>query len=33
VLALEADKTILLDEDRTVALADRLGISIVAMSN
>ena len=33
VLALEADKTILLDEDRTVALADRLGISIVALSN
>jgi UDP-2,3-diacylglucosamine hydrolase len=33
VLALEADKTILLDEDRTIALADRLGISIVALSN
>jgi UDP-2,3-diacylglucosamine hydrolase len=33
VLALEADKTILLDEGRTVALADRLGISIVALSN
>ena len=33
VLALEADKTILLDHEQTVALADRLGISIVAVSN
>ena len=32
VLALEADKTILLDHEQTVALADRLGLSIVAMS-
>ena len=33
VLALEADKTILLDFEQTVALADRLGITIVALSN
>ncbi len=33
VLALEAGKTILLDHEQTVALADRLGISIVALSN
>ncbi len=30
VLAIEADKTIILDQDQTVALADRYGISIVA---
>ena len=30
VLAIEADKTILLDEPATLALADRLGITIVA---
>jgi DUF1009 family protein len=31
VLAIEADRTILLDQPQTVALADRLGISIVAL--
>jgi DUF1009 family protein len=30
VLAIEADKTILIDEEQTIALADRYGISIVA---
>ena len=30
VLAIEADKTILIDEDQTVALANRYGITIVA---
>lgn len=30
VLAIEADKTILLDADQTIALADRLGLTIVA---
>lgn len=30
VLAIEADRTIILDQDQTVALADRYGISIVA---
>jgi DUF1009 family protein len=33
VLAIEASQTILLDPDQTIALADRLGISIVAFSN
>jgi DUF1009 family protein len=31
VLAIEADKTIVLDQEQTVALADRYGISIVAV--
>jgi UDP-2,3-diacylglucosamine hydrolase len=31
VLAIEADKTILLDQDATISLADRYGISIVAL--
>jgi UDP-2,3-diacylglucosamine hydrolase len=31
VLAVEADKTILLDQERTVALADRYGITITAV--
>jgi DUF1009 family protein len=31
VLAIEADKTILLDRGETIALADRYGISIVAL--
>jgi DUF1009 family protein len=31
VLAIEADRTILLDVDETVALANRYGISIVAL--
>jgi DUF1009 family protein len=31
VLAIEADKTILLDQDQVVALADRYGLSIVAL--
>jgi DUF1009 family protein len=31
VLAIEAGKTIVLDQDQTVALADRLGICIVAL--
>jgi UDP-2,3-diacylglucosamine hydrolase len=30
VLAIEADKTIIIDEEQTVALADRYGITIVA---
>jgi DUF1009 family protein len=30
VLAIEADKTIIIDQEQTVALADRYGISIVA---
>ena len=30
VLAIEADKTIVIDQDQTVALADRYGITIVA---
>ena len=30
VLAIEADKTIILDQDQTVALAERYGISIIA---
>lgn len=30
VLAIEADKTIVIDQEQTVALADRLGITIVA---
>jgi DUF1009 family protein len=33
VLAIEAGKTIILDEGETVALADRYGISIVALSS
>lgn len=32
VLAIEAGKTILLDQDKVIALADRYGLSIVAMS-
>ena len=32
VLAVEADKTIFLDREQTLALADRHGITIVAMS-
>jgi DUF1009 family protein len=32
VLAIEANKTILVDEQETVALADRFGISIVALA-
>lgn len=32
VLAIEADRTIILDQDKTVGLADRLGISILALS-
>jgi DUF1009 family protein len=31
VLAVEANKTILLDQDRTIALANRLGITIAAL--
>ncbi len=31
VLAIEAGKTILLDQDEVIALADRYGLSIVAM--
>ncbi len=31
VLAIEADKTILLDQDRVIALADRYGLTIVAL--
>jgi DUF1009 family protein len=31
VLAIEADRTILLDQDQVIALADRYGLSIVAM--
>jgi DUF1009 family protein len=31
VLAIEADKTIVLDQEETVALADRYGLSIVAL--
>jgi hypothetical protein len=31
VLAVEADKTILLDQAETVALADRYGIAVVAL--
>jgi DUF1009 family protein len=30
VLAIEADKTILIDQEQTIALADRYGITIVA---
>ena len=30
VLAIEAGKTIVIDQDQTVALADRYGITIVA---
>ncbi len=33
VLAIEADKTIVVDQGETVALADRLGIAIVALEN
>jgi DUF1009 family protein len=33
VLAIEADKTIVLDQEKTIALADRLGITIVAMQD
>ncbi|HZU35302.1 MAG TPA: UDP-2,3-diacylglucosamine diphosphatase LpxI [Gemmataceae bacterium] len=33
VLAIEAGKTIILDEPQTVALADRLGLTIVAVSS
>ncbi|MFG0290037.1 MAG: UDP-2,3-diacylglucosamine diphosphatase LpxI domain-containing protein, partial [Rhodopirellula sp. JB044] len=29
-IAIEADRTILLDHEETVALADRLGVSIIA---
>jgi len=32
VLAIEADKTILLDQDETIALADKLGLSIVCLA-
>lgn len=32
VLAIEADKTIIIDQEQTIALADRHGISIVALS-
>jgi DUF1009 family protein len=32
VLAIESDKTIILDHDETVALADKLGITIVALN-
>jgi DUF1009 family protein len=32
VLAIEADKTILLDREQTIALADRYGLTIVALS-
>jgi DUF1009 family protein len=32
VLAIEADKTILLDESETIRLADMHGIAIVAVS-
>jgi DUF1009 family protein len=32
VLAIEAEQTIVLDQEQTIALADRLGISIVACS-
>jgi DUF1009 family protein len=32
VLAIEAGKTILLDQAETIALADRLGITIVALA-
>jgi DUF1009 family protein len=31
VLAIEADKTILLDQAETIALADRYGLTIVAL--
>jgi DUF1009 family protein len=31
ILAIEAEKTILLDQDQVVALADRYGLSIVAL--
>ena len=31
VLAVEADKTIVIDQEETVRLADRLGITIVAL--
>jgi DUF1009 family protein len=31
VLAVEAGKTILIDEDETIQLADRLGITVVAL--
>jgi DUF1009 family protein len=33
VLAIEAGKTIILDEKDTIALANRFGISIVALDN
>ncbi len=33
VLAIEAGKTILLDEPEVIALADRYGLSIVAIRN
>jgi DUF1009 family protein len=32
VLAIEADRTIVLDQPETVALADKLGVSIVCLS-
>ena len=32
VLAIESDKTIILDQDDTVTLADKLGITIVALN-
>jgi hypothetical protein len=32
-IAIEADKTILLDTEETIALADRLGIALVAMKS
>ena len=32
VLAIESDKTIVLDQEETVALADKLGIAIVALN-
>jgi DUF1009 family protein len=31
VLAIEADKTILLDQDQVIALADRFGLSIISL--
>ena len=32
VLAVEADRTILIDADATIALADQLGLSIVSLT-
>jgi DUF1009 family protein len=33
VLAIEAEKTIVLDQEQTIALADRYGIAMVALRN